>query len=231
MPLPDLSPDTWTALAALGAAIIAALAGLLGGWLGAKWSRKTAVQTLEATFADKDRRDMEALQVARHDRLMSAVADYVEAATRHVDLCRTAERLREVTGGSWSRRRVKSAAQSLKDSETQLRESISKLRSLSVRLTALSKRVELQQEVRGVLRRAWNEREVALGRPGELDRPPGVDAVKAMRSAIWQLIRHARIEVGIGESGMIDQDFFVNGKPRAAGVALAPNDGDQRCSA
>lgn len=89
-----------------------------------------------------------------------------------------------------------------------------------MRLTALSKHVELQQEVRDVLRLAWNEREMALGRPGEPDRPPGVDAVKAMRSAIWPLIRHPRIEVGIGESSMVDRDYFVNGKSCAAGMAL-----------
>src|SRR5215213_9062771 len=122
MLLSDLSPDTWRALAAVGAAIIVALTGLVGGWLGSRWSRKS----LEATFADKDRRDREALEVARHDQLMTAVADYVEVATRHIDLCRSAERIRTGTATAL-RRRVNNNLKSLLDLEEELRESTSKL--------------------------------------------------------------------------------------------------------
>jgi len=41
----------------VAAAAVAVFAGLIGGWLGAKWSRNTTVKTLEASFADTDRRD------------------------------------------------------------------------------------------------------------------------------------------------------------------------------
>jgi hypothetical protein len=196
------------------AATISAVCALLGALIGVIITQWLLGRRQKKEFSDKDKRDQEALINARYQALAIPVADYLEAATRHVDLCRQMGRMKASQAAN-NQSNGKTEGNELNELTTKLYESNSKLRSLAVRLTALSTHEGLQQEVRDVLRLAWNERREALGESRNSPREPaGLDAVKAMRWAVWSVILELRKETGIGEKGLIDQDYFVNGKPR-----------------